>query len=386
MRVALWVAAVVLLLIAVDRAMAHRAPHEGTRRRRRRRAGGGSGALGELITIFQPSARHLHDEAERKRNDLVTPGSPDRLWAVDLDAGTAIAASPEPGASHGTSSVPAEAASVPVPEHPCVLEAVAPGVWTIPAQPWSSLTTLLVADDGSCVVVDPNIWPADLARIVDEVAAHGWTPVAGFSTHPHWDHVLWPAAWAGLPRFATAEAAAEARARNRELCAEADEVAPGHDHRWTGVLTGLEAEALPWDGPRALLLPYAGHCRGSAALWLPGPAVLLSGDMLSDVEVPLLAEPSDEAPDPISAYRESLDLLAGVGARVLVPGHGSVADETGIRRRLAADRAYLDRLERAAGGADETPADAPDARLSDPEQSEHHARQLALVRSWREGG
>ncbi len=376
----------VIALVVVDRVLAHLPAREddGRRRPRRRGAGGGAGPFGELMALFQPSIRHLHEEQERKRHDLVTPGTPDPEWAIDLDAGTATAPGTGRQTPGGTAPLVPVVPAVPARDHHCVLEPVAPGVWTMTAQPWSSLTALVVGHDGACLAVDPNIWPADLATLVDELTLHGWAPTAGFSTHPHWDHVLWPAEWAGVPRWATPEAAADARARHEELSVEADEVAPGHDHRWTGDLTALETDDLPWDGPRAVMLPYAGHCRGSAALWLPDPGVLVSGDMLSDVEVPLLAEPSARAPDPVAAYRASLDLLAGVEARVLVPGHGTVTDQAGMRARLTADLAYLDLLDPAAGSGPEVAT--PDPRLADPEQAEHHARQLALVATWRRGG
>ncbi len=365
-----WVAVplAVLVLVVVDRLVDHLPERDVTRRRPRRRAGsGGTGPFTDLIALFQPSIRHLNEETERERHDLVVPGAPDPRWTIDLDAGTAV--------------IPA------APAHDCCLAAAAPGVWTMTAQPWSSLTTIVVAPDATCLVVDPNIWPADLATLAQELTTHGWAPVAGFSTHPHWDHVLWPDAWAGVTRWATTDAAAEATARREELCAEADEVTPGHDHRWTGVLTGLEGDDVPWDGPRAIVLPYAGHCRGSAALWLPGSAVLVSGDMLSDVEIPLLADPSDGAPDPVASYRASLDLLTAFPARVLIPGHGTVTDEAGIRTRRAADLAYLELLDPTTSTErEDVAAVAADPRLAVPEQAEHHARQVTLVAGLPEGG
>jgi len=386
-----WVAVplTVVVLVVIDRLVAHLPVRTDPRPRKQpgRGAGGGSGAFGELIALFQPSVQHLHEEVERKRSDLVTPGAPEPGWKIDLDVGTAIAPRPD-GKPPSTGESPGPAVQADPPQdHACLLEPAAHGVWTMTAQPWSSLTTLVVADDGTCLIIDPNIWPADLAALVREVTLHGWTPTAGFSTHPHWDHVLWPSAWADVTRWATPAAAAEARSRRQELRAEADEVAPGHDHRWTGLLTSLEEVELPWDGPHAVVLPYAGHCHGSAALWLPEPAVLVSGDMLSDVEIPLLADPSDETPDPLAAYRASLDLLAEVPATVLVPGHGTVTDRAGVRARLAADRAYLDLLDpMTSTGPDDEAAAVADPRLVDPEQAEHHARQVALVASRRKNG
>ena len=136
---------------------------------------------------------------------------------------------------------------------------------------------------------------------------------------------------------------------------------------------------LPWVGPRAVVVPYAGHCAGSAALVLIHSGVLVAGDMLSDLEIPLL---DDAATDPLGDYRDALDRLADAAAehriRWLVPGHGHVGDRAALDRRLAADRAYLDAL--AAG----RPVDDP--RLAEPEQAAAHAQQVRLVAQLRTSG
>src|SRR5450756_1783888 len=132
---------------------------------------------------------------------------------------------------------------------------------------------------------------------------------------------------------------------------------------------------LPWDGPRAVAVPYRAHCPGSAALLLPDAGVLVAGDMFSDTEVPFL---DLDAPDPVGDHHAALARLAAVadrhGVGVLVPGHGSVTDAAGLRRRLAADRAYLDAL--VAGAA------MSDPRLADPWVAGEHERQVI----WAGGG
>jgi hypothetical protein len=92
--------------------------------------------------------------------------------------------------------------------------------------------------------------------------------------------------------------------------------------------------------------------------------------ILSEIEVPL---PDWELePDPLGAYREGLDALAGVaGVALLVPGHGSPCGARELRARLDADRRYLDALEAAvaplaAAGDGEDAAVAAAARIGDP--------------------
>src|SRR5665647_1054868 len=83
------------------------------------------------------------------------------------------------------------------------LTQVAPGVWTATAATWVTLTTVVVADDGACLVVDPGITVAEVAALAAEIGSRGWRCVAGFATHPHWDHVLWAPALGDVPRWAT---------------------------------------------------------------------------------------------------------------------------------------------------------------------------------------
>src|SRR5690242_11361874 len=53
-----------------------------------------------------------------------------------------------------------------------------------------------------CLVIDPRIRPADLAVLAAELAASRLKPAAGWSTHPHWDHVLWSRELCELPTSA----------------------------------------------------------------------------------------------------------------------------------------------------------------------------------------
>lgn len=255
------------------------------------------------------------------------------------------------------------------------LTEVAPGVWTATARLWASLTTVVVADDGACLVVDPGIAAAEVTALAAELTDRGWTPVAGFATHGHWDHVLWSADLGEVPRWATSVTVAQAAGTYDDAVQQAEADAPGHDHSLTGRLTALPDDAgeVPWAGRRAVVVGYRAHCRGSAALVLPESGVLVAGDMLSDVEVPLL---DLEATDPIGDHHVALDALEAtardVGVRTLIPGHGHVTDRAGLRRRAQMDRAYLDAL------ASEAPVDDP--RLADPWVAAEHANQVRWVR------
>ena len=63
----------------------------------------------------------------------------------------------------------------------------------------------------------------------------------------------------------------------------------------------IPADSVP-DGFEVELIFHDGHAPGHTALWLPRQRVLIAGDMLSDVELPLPFYP-DDLPSYIDAIR-----------------------------------------------------------------------------------
>jgi hydroxyacylglutathione hydrolase len=224
------------------------------------------------------------------------------------------------------------------------LSELVPGVLVATSSFELATSTVVVGSDGGCLLVDPGVTVTELTRLAADLRELGLRPVAGWSTHPHWDHVLWSRKLGGVPRYATPAAAAFALAERAKLARETQRSAPGHDFSLLGRLTPLETAVIPWDGPEARLIVHDGHAPGHGAVFLPGPGVVVAGDMCSDVEIPLL---DLAAPDPLADYRTGLERLATVfGVRHVVPGHGHVGDADEFRGRLAADAAYLDALAR----------------------------------------
>src|SRR5262252_4260936 len=208
-----------------------------------------------------------------------------------------------------------------------------PGVQVATASYATTTSTVVVADDGGCLVIDPAVSVADLAALAADLDGAGLRPRAGFATHPHWDHVLWSRALGDVPRHAASAAVADAESRRQRLVSQAQDAAPGHDLELIGRLRALPAGAarIPWDGPAAQVIVHNGHAPGHGAVFIPDAGVLVAGDMLSDIEIPLLDTPAD---DPLGDYRAGLQRLAAVpGVRWLVPGHGHIADADGFRQR-----------------------------------------------------
>ncbi|MFZ0187866.1 MAG: MBL fold metallo-hydrolase, partial [Streptosporangiaceae bacterium] len=154
-----------------------------------------------------------------------------------------------------------------------------------------------------------------------------------------------------------------------------------------GLITGLPAETvwIPWDGPQVRIVEHQAHAPGHAALLIEERGVLVAGDMLSDVLIPML-DLNDTA-DPIEDYLAALRLLEGVAGDVdvLVPGHGSIGGADQVYARIDQDRAYVHALRDAHVLSD--PRVGPSAKDGWDWVAGVHARQLQRLarRSERDG-
>lgn len=249
------------------------------------------------------------------------------------------------------------------------MDEVAPGVFVATADKYTTTTTIVAGDDDGCLLIDPAVTVADLAALAGWLSSRGLRPAAGWSTHPHWDHVLWSRPLGDVPRYATPRAAEVAAREFPGLVSGVEAAASGHDLSLFARLEPLPASAIPWAGPRAVVVAHDAHAPGHGAVFLPDTGVLVAGDMCSDIEIPL---PDLESADPFGGYRHGLGVLAALsGVAVVVPGHGHVGDGPEFRRRVAADFGYLDAVE--AGRKPD------DARLAADWLRQEYDRQRALI-------
>jgi glyoxylase-like metal-dependent hydrolase (beta-lactamase superfamily II) len=243
------------------------------------------------------------------------------------------------------------------------LNQVADGVWVRQSE-WVWTNSIAVRGEDGLILIDPGIHGSELNQLADDLDRLGIPVVAGFSTHPHWDHLLWHPRFGEVPRYATPAAAQVAGGARERAQAMAAESASGIPLELIGLTTPLPADGGPVPGE---IIEHRAHAVGHAAVLLADRGVLLAGDMLSDVLIPILDFRQD---DQVSAYETALERLdqAARDVDVLVPGHGTVAEGPEVAARLAADHAYIDALRRA-----EEPVDArlgPDADwLSGPHRS-----------------
>ncbi|MCQ6271099.1 MBL fold metallo-hydrolase [Pseudarthrobacter sp. R1] len=125
------------------------------------------------------------------------------------------------------------------------------------------------------LLIDPGITAGEMASLADDLGRVGQPVVAGFSTHPDWDHVLWHANFGDAPRYGAARCAASIQ----DLLSNADwkdRIAEGLPAEYTdeipmellGLITGLPAGAaqIPWDGPIIRIIEHQAHAPGHAAL------------------------------------------------------------------------------------------------------------------------
>jgi glyoxylase-like metal-dependent hydrolase (beta-lactamase superfamily II) len=192
---------------------------------------------------------------------------------------------------------------------------------------------------------DPGVHGDEMACLANDLSDSSQTVVAGFSTHPHWDHLLWHTGLDAAPRYGTARCAATAEDRlsgGVDAVAKAAGIPVQVPLDLLGLITGLPAGTarIPWDGPQVRIIEHQAHAPGHVALLIEERGVLVAGDMLSDVLIPML---DLNAADPIEDYLVALGLLDGLAGDVdvLVPGHGSIGGADQVQARIDQDRAYV---------------------------------------------
>ena len=213
---------------------------------------------------------------------------------------------------------------------------------------------VVVQGDGGVLLVDPGLTNAEMTCLAADLRELGWPVAAGFATHPDWDHVLWHPELGDAPRVGTARGAAfleellaQPDWRDRVAGALPPEIVDDTPLDLFGLVTALPVGAthVPWDGPRVRVIEHPAHAPGHAALLVEESGVLIAGDMLSDVFVPMLDDWRSDN-DPLADHLTGLRVLedAAVDADYVVPGHGSIGGAGQARARIELDRAYVEAL------------------------------------------
>jgi glyoxylase-like metal-dependent hydrolase (beta-lactamase superfamily II) len=197
-------------------------------------------------------------------------------------------------------------------------------------------------------VIDSPVLPDELDALPALLEQAQFPAPSGLlATHGDWDHLLGPLAFPDVAlgcaqstaerlQSSPGEAQRELRSFDEELMIERS--------RPLG-LGSPQALAVPGRceiGDHELELhPADGHTRDGMAVWMPWTGVLVVGDYLSGVEIPML-----NAGDTVTAYLATLERLRPLvqQAEHVVPGHGPVGDGARTLAILEEDVAYLGRL------------------------------------------
>lgn len=234
------------------------------------------------------------------------------------------------------------------------------------------------AGEGEVFVIDSPVLPEELESLPQLLGQAGYPPPNGLlATHGDWDHLLGRLAYPGLALGCAQSTVSRLEAK------------PGESQRGLrqfdeelmidrpAPLALGSLQALPVPGrldiaDRELELhPTGGHTEDGMALVIGWAGVLVVGDYLSALEIPILHE--DGGIDPYAATLERLRPLVERSEHV-VTGHGPAMDRDRARSVLEEDLAYLRRL-REQG----LQADLPEGRRGKVQRT-LHAQNVAALR------
>jgi glyoxylase-like metal-dependent hydrolase (beta-lactamase superfamily II) len=233
---------------------------------------------------------------------------------------------------------------------------------------WQTTATALRAGE-EALLIDSPYFPDELEALPPLLAQAGFEPDGLLATHGDFDHLLGKLAFPDLPLGVGEETAlrlrAEPGAAQRELRDHDDE----HYVSRPAPLSLGAVQSLPVPGRVDLgdqeleLHPAEGHVADGCAVFARSLGLLVVGDYLSDVEIPMISEGGS-----VDAYRATLARLAPLveEAETVVPGHGSPHDRDTALRILDEDVAYLDVLQT---GAERPPL--PDGRATKAQRQLH---------------
>jgi glyoxylase-like metal-dependent hydrolase (beta-lactamase superfamily II) len=206
----------------------------------------------------------------------------------------------------------------------------------------TTCTAIRSGDEG--FVVDSPIFPDELEVLPAVLEQAGFAVSGLLASHGDWDHMLarlaFPGAALGVAETTAAFLTGEPGAVQRELRAWDEE-----NYVERPVPLGIgQVQALPVPGHVELgeleleLHPADGHTADGMALWAPWAAVLVCGDYLSPVEIPMLSASGSR-----DAYLATLERLRPLveQAQWVVPGHGAPTDRAQALAILDEDVRYL---------------------------------------------
>ncbi len=206
----------------------------------------------------------------------------------------------------------------------------------------TTATAIRSGDEG--FLVDSPIYPDELDALPAILERAGFTVSGLLATHGDWDHLLgrlaFPGAALGVGETTAARLTGEPGEPQRQLRTFDEE----HYVERDKPLSLGSVQALPVPGHVGLgahdleVHPADGHTADGMALWAEWAGVLVCGDYLSPVEIPMLSPGGSR-----DAYLATLERLRPYVERAawVVPGHGVPIDGARALAILNEDARYL---------------------------------------------
>jgi glyoxylase-like metal-dependent hydrolase (beta-lactamase superfamily II) len=204
------------------------------------------------------------------------------------------------------------------------------------------------------MLIDSPYFPDELELLPELLKQAGFEVQALLATHADFDHLLGRLAFPELSLGVAESTMLRIRVEPGEAQRDLRHYDAEHYIQRPAPLGLGQVQSLPVPGKLELgeqeleLHPAEGHTQDGMALLAPWCGVLVCGDYLSDVEIPVIS-----AAGSLHDYRATLARLAQLAERAdtVVPGHGSPHGREEALRLLDEDLSYLDALEQAGESA-----------------------------------
>jgi glyoxylase-like metal-dependent hydrolase (beta-lactamase superfamily II) len=224
--------------------------------------------------------------------------------------------------------------------------AVAPDVLVATSRIYQTSCTIVRSGDEG-FVIDSPVLPDEL-EVLPHVLDQAGFPFTGLlATHADWDHLLARLAWPDAAIGVAESSAARLKAEPGRAALALREFDEEHYVARERPLSLGSVQALPVPGHCAVgeleleLHPADGHTADGMAIFIPWASVLVCGDYLSPVEIPMLSPGGSR-----SGYAATLRRLAPLVQRSesVVAGHGGVIGRDRALELLEQDLAYIEAL------------------------------------------
>jgi len=240
---------------------------------------------------------------------------------------------------------------------------------------WQTTATA-VRSGSEGFLIDSPVLPDEVEALPAVLEQAGFPLTGLLCTHGDWDHLL---ARGGFPQASVGVGAAtfERLKSDEELAlSELREFDEAWHIEGRVALDLSNLQSLPVPGVLSLgdtdeldMHGAPGHTSDGTAFWMPWLGVLVCGDYLSPIEIPMIS-PGGSAFDYLETLKRLEPIVAAAGT--VVPGHGHPREREDTQRGLAEDLAYIESLLTAGD------APLPAGRDTDAQRRTHIANLASL--------